>query len=255
MKNFETLFPVCSSVLYISCTSVRGRHKSRYVDPASLKKVFLNTQNFLAMCRNKNSNMLVTWAMVEGLSQIARGISRVGSGDSVMRRYSLTYPTIFRKLTELAPTVRYNNRCLLQSETTLDIGFDNFQTFLNKKYQRNGSSADSMHATCRLAKRSIPVLPSVGSILNCNEVDYKVVSILQSSVYASLLRVQYLISLSSSLLPWPSKYWKVVFQLYNYNNIIKHEEYSTNMNHPDDSFLFLPQPLSFQTNTLYLFFV
>ena len=144
--------------------------------------------------------------MVEGLSQIARGISRVGSGDSVMRRYSLTYPTIFRKLTGLTPAVRYNKGCLLQSEMTLDIGFDNFQTFLNKKYQRDGSSSDSIHSTCRLAKRSIPVLPSVGSILNCNEVDYKVVSILQSSVYASLLRVQSLVTLLSSLLSWPSKY-------------------------------------------------
>ena len=67
--------------------------------------------------------------MVEGLYQIARGISRVGSGDSVMRRYSLTYPTIFRKMADLAPTMRNNNRRILQSQTTLDIGFDNFQLF------------------------------------------------------------------------------------------------------------------------------
>lgn len=116
--------------------------------------------------------------MVEGLSQIARGISRVGSDDSVMRRYSLTYLKIFCKLAELAPTRQDNNRYLLQLKTTLNIGFDNFQLFLNKKYQREGSSAHIMYATCHLAKQSIPVLPSVGSILNINDFDYKVVSIL-----------------------------------------------------------------------------
>ena len=82
--------------------------------------------------------MSETYAIVEGLSQVARGISRVGSGDSVMRRYPLTYPTIFCKRAELAPTVRDNNRCLLQSETTLDIGFDNFQTFKNKSIKGMG---------------------------------------------------------------------------------------------------------------------
>ena len=134
MKHFKILFSVCASVLFLSSTSGRQRHKSRYVDPVSLKKAFLNTQHCLSMCRIKNNHVLTTWAMVEGLSQIARGISRVGSADSIMRRYSLTYPKIFRKLADLAPTVHNNNHCLLQSKTTLYIGFDNFQLFSNKKY-------------------------------------------------------------------------------------------------------------------------
>ena len=125
--------------------------------------------------------------------------------------YSLTYPTIFRKLADLAPTVHDNNLLLLQSETTLDIGVDNFQLFLNKKYQRDGSSTHIIHATCRLAKQSISVLPLVGSILNSNDVDYKVISILKSSVYASLLRVQSLSSFRTSLLLWPSKHWNALF--------------------------------------------
>ena len=158
MKHFERLFPVCASVLYLSSTNMKNRNRSRYGDTIALKKAFLNTQNFLSMCRNKNSRLLVTWAMVEGLSQIARGISRVGSGDSVMRRYSLTYPTVFRKLTELAPTVRHNNRCLLQSETTLDIGFDNFQTFLNKIISK-GWVVFRYHTCCLLF--SLTIDPSI----------------------------------------------------------------------------------------------
>ena len=40
---------------------------------------------------------ITIWAIVEGLSQIARGISRNANGDSIIWRYVLTYPTIFRK--------------------------------------------------------------------------------------------------------------------------------------------------------------
>lgn len=44
----------------------------------------------------------------------------------------MTYPTVFRKLHELAPFVRENTRRLLKTEIALDIGFDNFQIFKNK---------------------------------------------------------------------------------------------------------------------------
>ena len=37
MMNFERINPVCASVLFLSITSGRARHKSRYVDPTSLK--------------------------------------------------------------------------------------------------------------------------------------------------------------------------------------------------------------------------
>ena len=159
------MFPDGSLVLSTSCSTGRQRAESRPDTSVLLKKRFLNLQHFLSMCRLKNSNQLTTWALIESLSQIARGIPCVGSGDSVMRRYSLTYPTVFRKLHELAPSVRENTRRLLKTEIALDIGFDNFQIFKNKKYQRDGSSANIMHATCRLAKRAIPIIPSVGSIL------------------------------------------------------------------------------------------
>ena len=117
------------------------------------------------MCRLKNSAVLTTWVMVEGMSQIARGISCVGSINIVMQRYSLTYPTIFRKLVDLAPAVRDNNCWLLRSETALDTGFANFQLILNNKYQRDGSSAKSMHAIYWLAKILILVIPSASGIL------------------------------------------------------------------------------------------
>ena len=90
----------------------------------------------------------------------------------------------------MVPSVKETNRILLQSEVCLDTGFDNFQLFINKKFQRDGTSATSIHATCRLAKRSIPIIPSIGSILENDGLKYCVLAILNYAPYASLLRVQ-----------------------------------------------------------------
>ena len=86
--------------------------------------------------------------MVEGLSQVARGLPRVANNASVTRRYSLCYTTIFRKLKAMVPSVRESNRRLLQFEVYIDSGFDNFQLFLNKKFQRDGTSDTSIYTTC-----------------------------------------------------------------------------------------------------------
>ena len=143
--------------------------------------------------------------MVEGLSQVARGLPRIANYVSVNRRYALSYTTIFRKLKAMVPDVRSRNMLLLQSEVCLDTGFYNFQLFLKKKFQRDGTSATSIHATCRLAKRSIPVIPSVGSILQARELRYNVIAILQHSTYCSLLMVQSTQSpYHRQLIAWPS---------------------------------------------------
>ena len=51
-----------------------------------------------------------------------------------------------------------------------------------------------MHAAYRLAKRYVPVLPTIGSVLvnrvRGNDAQYYVVSIVHHTTYASLLRVQ-----------------------------------------------------------------
>ena len=65
----------------------------------------------------------------------------------------------------MVPMAREKNRRSLQYEVCLDTGFDNFQLFLNKKFQRDGTSATSIHTTCCLAKRSIQVIPIVGITL------------------------------------------------------------------------------------------
>ena len=96
---------------------------------------------------------------------MARGLPKVANNQSVMARYSLTYSAISKRLNKFAPVLKDSNRKLLQSQVSLDCGFDNFQVFLCTKFQRDGLSANSIHATCRLAKRSIPVSPTVGSLL------------------------------------------------------------------------------------------
>ena len=96
---------------------------------------------------------------------MARGLLRIANNYSVTRRYSLSYPTIFRKLKAMVPVVRARNRLLLQSEVCLDTCFDNFSSILEFNFQRDGTSTTSIHAMCRLEKRSIPVIPSVGSIV------------------------------------------------------------------------------------------
>ena len=129
------------------------------------RKRFISFRHFLSMCRLKNSKKLILWAMVEGLSQIARGQPNAANIASVMARYSLTYKCIFTKLNNFASMLRESNRQLLQAQCSLDAGFDNFQVFMSRNFQRNGASVDSMHATCRLTKRLFPILPTVGSIL------------------------------------------------------------------------------------------
>lgn len=102
---------------------------------------------------------------MEGISQIARGIPRIANNTSVMKTVSLTCPAIIRKLTAVLSPVRGNNCKLLHLEVCLDTGFDNFQLFVNKKFQWDGTSTTSIHATSRLAKRSMHIIPSVGSVL------------------------------------------------------------------------------------------
>ena len=96
-----------------------------------LQKHYLSLQHFLSMCRQRSVRLLTTWAMIEWLSQVARGLPRIANYVSVNRRYALSYPTIFRKLKAMVPSVRYKNRLVLQSEVCLDTGFDIFQLFLN----------------------------------------------------------------------------------------------------------------------------
>ena len=90
LNTFESKFPVCSSVLSIGTKAGGNNFLAK-------RKRYLILHHFLSMCRHKNMKLLTTWAMVEGISQIARGIPRIANNASVMRRYSLTYPTIFRK--------------------------------------------------------------------------------------------------------------------------------------------------------------
>ena len=163
------------------------------------------------MCKQSSASLLTSWATVEGLSQVARGLPRVANNSSVTRRYSICYSTIFRKLKAMVPSVRESNRRLLQSEICIDSGFDNFQLFLNKKLQRDGTSATSIHATCRLAKRSIPLIPGVGSLLSNNGIEYDVTAILQYSTYCSLLRVKLNgVFTGTRLLAWPQMGWTIV---------------------------------------------
>ena len=48
--------------------------------------------------------------MVEGLSQVARGLPRIANQHSVNRQYSLSYSAIFGKLKVMVPAVRDSNR-------------------------------------------------------------------------------------------------------------------------------------------------
>ena len=145
------------------------------------------------MNRLKNKASLTWWAMVETLSQIARGIPKAASYTNVSSGYAMAYGTLFRKLNDLTPMVREYNKWLLQGEASLDTGFDNFQSFLSTKFQRDGKSANSLHATCMLAKRSFPVLPTVGRIVQAGDMQYSVIQIVHSTAYAALLRLQSLL--------------------------------------------------------------
>lgn len=105
---------------------------------------------------------------------------------SVLSRYSLSYPAILARLNKFAPILKESNRQLLMSQSSLDCGFDNFQVFLSTKYQRDSESADSLYATCRLAKRPVIVVPTIGSLLVNgldNNADYFVVSIVRHTAY------------------------------------------------------------------------
>ena len=148
--------------------------------------------------------------MVETLSLIARGIPKVASYATVNAGYAMAYGTVFRKLNELTPMVRQYNKWLLQGEASLDTGFDNFQSFLSSEFQREGTSASSLHATCRFAKRSFPVLPSVGSVVESADVQYVVIQIVHSTVYAALLRIKSLQHGTRHPLPWPTIGWTIV---------------------------------------------
>ena len=63
--------------------------------------------------------------MVEELSQMIRSLQRVVNGDSVMRRYTLTYSTVFCKLSQMVSMACNSNRCLLKNKKSFEIAFDN----------------------------------------------------------------------------------------------------------------------------------
>ena len=128
--------------------------------------------------------------MVESLALMARGIPKAVTTNTVMNRQAMSYNAVVTKLNEFAPSVKMLNRQLLQNESALDTAFDNYQEFNSRKYQQDGASSDSMHATCRLAKLSFPVVPTVGSVVLCKTNEYLVMEILYQHTYASLLRVR-----------------------------------------------------------------
>ena len=125
-------------------------------------------------------------------------------------RYSLAYPTIFRKLMAMVPIVRESNYRLLQSKVCIDTGFNNFRLFINKKYQRDGTSATGIHANYYLVKRSVSVIPSVGSVLHMDGFMYEVMLTLQYRTYASLLWITLVNQCIRRLISWPSMGWAVV---------------------------------------------
>ena len=59
--------------------------------PVIIKKNYLILNRFLSICRLSNFKFLSTWAFVEGIFQITRGIPKVGNKGNVLRRYSLLY--------------------------------------------------------------------------------------------------------------------------------------------------------------------
>lgn len=201
---FEKSFPYTSCSLHTASNSMRSL---KTINTTFYMKKFITYQHFLSMCRLRNKNKLTWWAMVEGLPQVARGLTKAATTHNVISWYSLSYPTIFRRLNQFAPALRDSNRKLLQSQVSLDCRFDNFQVFMCTKFQRAGLLANSMHATCRLAKRYVSVLPTVVSLLVHglrNNAQYYVVSIVHHTTYASLLMAQCRLQGTRNSLPWPA---------------------------------------------------
>ena len=106
LQVYQYNFPISASVMSNATNSDTN-------NSLGLQKRYLSLQHFLSMCRQRSVRLLTTWAMVEGLSQVARGLPRVANYASVNRRYALSYPTIFRKLKAMVPAVRSKNRLLL----------------------------------------------------------------------------------------------------------------------------------------------
>ena len=80
---FEKSFPITSSFLHIASNSERSM---KTLGSTYYMKKFITYQHFLSMCRLRNKNNLTWWAMVEGLSYVARGLSKVVTTHSVMCR-------------------------------------------------------------------------------------------------------------------------------------------------------------------------
>lgn len=87
IRSFEQMFPICSIVLSASCHGDRQMTQTWPGNMISLTKRFLIFQHFHSMCRLKNPKKLTTCALVESLSQTARGVPRIASGDSTTLRY------------------------------------------------------------------------------------------------------------------------------------------------------------------------
>ena len=184
LTQFERIFPFTSLVFSTASSVLKKKNNS--FSTHDMKRRYLAIAQFLGMVRLRNSHKLVWWAMVESLSQISRGLQKRATINSVLTRQALSFSTVFRKLNAFTPMVVQYNRRLLQGEANLDTAFDNFQLFISKKYQRDGKSLDSIHATCRLAKRSFPVTPTVGSVLTYEQCNYLVIGVLHRETYASL---------------------------------------------------------------------
>ena len=99
----------------------------------------------------------------------------IANQHSLNWRYYLSYSAIFGKLKAMVPSVRDSNWRLLQSEICLDTEFDNFKLFV-KKFKEI-TAATSIHATCHLAKRSIPLIPCIGSVFSNDSMEYNIMAI------------------------------------------------------------------------------
>ena len=89
---FEKSFPITSCFLHIASNSTRSM---KTINTNFYMKKIITYQHFLSMCRLRNKSNLTWWAMVEGLSHVSRGISKVAITHIVISRNSLSYPTIF----------------------------------------------------------------------------------------------------------------------------------------------------------------
>lgn len=195
------LFPLHAyAMLNISVRNVFWEPARRNDNTLASKKKAI-VMYFFALCRARNKDHMIHWAMVETLALFGKGISQSTTRSDAGKNFTCKLERALQKVDAIYNKCQPAVKDALRLEPTISFVLDNYQNKINKRIQTGGRSSIVHKATASSVMRNkVPTLPFGTTIQSPSNNMYKVSNTKRESPYLLILEIV-LASPTSEALP------------------------------------------------------